>query len=127
MVAHSSNRAPALALIAMSAWSWISAVSADIRFGPVSTTTPFNPSDQLLLTWTRVANSTDNQPFSLQLRAETGQRFIISNDVPQTLSQYAVTIPKEATGGKVSTTTTTTENNTTPLCDSVAQFFSTSC
>lgn len=119
MVARSSSRAPSLALIALSAWSWISAVSADIRFANVPG--PIDPGTPLLLAWKlQPANTTgaDTLPFSLQLRAETGQRYIISNDVPQNLMQYNVNIPKEATGGKVSDTTSccvTLLQNKSPL------------
>ncbi|KAF9970238.1 hypothetical protein BGZ65_011281 [Modicella reniformis] len=90
------------ALVALTAWSWISSVTANIKFASIPVG-PSNPGATVGITWTVLplnGTSSNTDPFNLILRAESGQRYTIQNGVPQALLQLNVSIPKEATGGK---------------------------
>ncbi|KAG0048379.1 hypothetical protein BGZ83_006661 [Gryganskiella cystojenkinii] len=77
--------------------------SANVKFNNI-VTLPLKPGDAMTVTWTEV-NATNGTvlntlPFNLVLRALTGQKYNVQNNVPQEQLTVKVTIPKAATGGK---------------------------
>ncbi|KAF9149600.1 hypothetical protein BG015_008591, partial [Linnemannia schmuckeri] len=79
--------------------------TGEIAFTSPSAGSIFRPGDSVLLTWTiRPAPTTgtvpaNTNPFDLQLRAETKQRYNIQANVSQALMALQVQIPADVTGG----------------------------
>ncbi|KAF9938171.1 hypothetical protein BGZ67_000434 [Mortierella alpina] len=80
----------------------LSTVCANISFVRIPPTI-VQPGETIELQWnivTPVAGTLDTQePFNLQLRALSGQRYDLNKLVAQTAAKLRVVIPKEATGG----------------------------
>ncbi|KAI8357138.1 hypothetical protein B0O80DRAFT_307395 [Mortierella sp. GBAus27b] len=105
MFNRSTGRIPSLGLMALATLSYISSVSANIKFDPVPLG-PIAPSTKMVITWTELppnGTATSSDPFEFVLRAESGQRYSLQKDVPQSLKTITVTLPK-TTGGRVITT-----------------------
>lgn len=102
-----SNKLATVAMLAtMSALSWTNTASANIEF--IKTTLPnVNPGDSMTLNWNIIAappagTVINTAPFNLVLRALSGQSYLIRANVPQDSLTIRVTVPTNATGGKVS-------------------------
>ncbi|KAG0347226.1 hypothetical protein BG004_008139 [Podila humilis] len=96
------RRSAVLALIA--ALASIDPALANIVFTKFAENTLVNPGSVVVLRWVQVATvptgtAVNTEPFTLLLRALTGQTYVIQRNVPQNLLTLAVTIPMEATGG----------------------------
>ncbi|KAG0243027.1 hypothetical protein BGX31_011262 [Mortierella sp. GBA43] len=101
MFNRSTGRIPSLGLMALATLSYISSVSANIKFDPVPLG-PIAPSTKMVITWTELppnGTATSSDPFEFVLRAESGQRYSLQKDVPQSLKTITVTLPK-TTGGR---------------------------
>ncbi|KAF9438137.1 homeodomain transcription factor ste12 [Entomortierella beljakovae] len=102
MVSLNRKSAASMALTTLLSMSWVNTVDANIKFARVNTTRAYNPGDVIVLTWADdIFNITapNLDPFDLSLRALTGQRYAIQSNVSQSLLQFRVTLPLEATGG----------------------------
>jgi len=99
-----SSAASVLAIL-LPVLSWIGNTEANVLFANIPTVKAIKPGDTMNVTWTMgpAPNGTalDNANFDLQLRAFTGQRYVIRNNVAQSLLLLLVEIPKNATGGLV--------------------------
>ncbi|KAF9955069.1 hypothetical protein BGZ70_010362 [Mortierella alpina] len=80
----------------------LSTVCANISFVRIPPTI-LQPGETIELQWnivTPTAGTLDTQePFNLQLRALSGQRYDLNKLIPQAAAKLRVVIPKEATGG----------------------------
>ncbi|KAF9956966.1 hypothetical protein BGZ65_002315 [Modicella reniformis] len=96
------HRGLPLLLLVLVALSWIGTISASIRFTLPNGLT-YKPNDFVPLNWTLikpVANGIDNtNPFTVILRAASGQRYEIQSNVVQAALTVKVRIPAAATGG----------------------------
>lgn len=84
--------------------SSINAVWADVAFVKYPVNTILKPGDPIVVKWTEVLPITgvaNTEPFTLLLRALSGQSYVIQRAVPQNLLTLNVNIPREATGGLV--------------------------
>lgn len=91
----------AMAILAM---SWASIASANIVFINYPVNTTVKPGGSIEVSWRiQPPNGTveNMEPFDLELRAFTGQRYSIQKGIPQATSKLTVQIPTVATGGKV--------------------------
>ncbi|KAF9088548.1 hypothetical protein BGX23_007262, partial [Mortierella sp. AD031] len=83
----------------------VARASAEITF-TLPSNLVFRPNDFIALNWTVNPAPTagtvpaNTQPFDLQLRAATGQRYNIQTAIPQTAQSFRVQVPANVTGGK---------------------------
>ncbi|KAG0087434.1 hypothetical protein BGZ92_007331 [Podila epicladia] len=87
----------------LAASSWISIVSANINFAAIPAGLELKPGDFYVVNWT--VNTPTNvtmvnmNPFTLQLRAVTQQRYNLQTNVLQNSTTARIQIPADATGG----------------------------
>ncbi|KAG0011538.1 hypothetical protein BGZ81_002119 [Podila clonocystis] len=100
----SSSKTPKMAqalLLVVS--SWIGIVSANVNFAAIPATLTLKPGDFYDVIWTvnTPTNATlvNMNPFMLQLRAVTNQRYDLQANVTQSSGTARIQIPSEATGG----------------------------
>ncbi|KAF9327148.1 hypothetical protein BG006_009501 [Podila minutissima] len=80
--------------------SSINSTWADVVFVKYPANTRINPGDPIVVKWTQVVPATvSSEPFTLLLRALSGQSYVIQRGVAQNLLTLNVNIPANATGG----------------------------
>ncbi|KAG0038639.1 hypothetical protein BGZ82_011370 [Podila clonocystis] len=98
MLAKKQSITTALTLVLSS----ITSAWADVVFAKYPANTLVKPGDPIVVKWTEVvpaAGVANTEPFTLLLRAYSGQAYVIQRAVAQNLLTLNVNIPLQATGG----------------------------
>ncbi|KAG0025603.1 hypothetical protein BGZ82_009922 [Podila clonocystis] len=100
----SSSKTPKMAqVLLLAVSSWIGIVSANVNFAAIPATLMLKPGDSYDVIWTvstpTNATMVNMNPFTLQLRAVTNQRYTLQANVTQSSGTARIQIPLEATGG----------------------------